>query len=67
MQVDPLNWTRLFMQAGLVVIPVGLLGWVGYRKLWWILTEHRPHTHTEREGVLHATGIRYPRSMNGKP
>lgn len=66
MTPSPIDWNRLLLQAAFVVGPLLLVGYVGYRKLWWILQEHRPHTHGEEKGALHAEGIRYPRMMNGR-
>jgi hypothetical protein len=60
-----INWTQLLLQGGIVVVPVLIGGWLAMRRLMWLLTEFRPHLHEEREGALHADGVRYPRSMNG--
>lgn len=64
--MDHINWQYVFAEAVVTIIPLALLGWVGYRKLWWILQEFRPHGHDEKEGTLHVSGIRYPRTLNGR-
>lgn len=66
MNTNPIDWTRLLLQAVFVVGPLLLFGYAGYRRLWWTLNEYRPHLHDEEEGTLHVSGIRYPRTLNGR-
>lgn len=55
---------RMATQAAFIVAPILFAGYMGYRKLWWILMEYRPHSHTERRNQqLNESGIRYPRTM----
>jgi len=56
------NWSQLGMQALIIVLP--LLGglYIAYKRLTWVLTEYRPHTHLEKQGGLTVDGIRYPRA-----
>ncbi len=63
--LEGVNWPHLIAEIVFIGGPVLAGGYIGYRKLWWILNEHRPHTHVEHAGPLHAEGILYPRSMNG--
>jgi hypothetical protein len=54
------------VSAVFIVAPVIAAGWLGYRKLWWTLTEYRPHVHSEEDSPLHSKGIRFPRAMRDK-
>jgi hypothetical protein len=68
MQID---WPHIITEGTIYLAPTLGLGYLGYKKLLWTLTEHRPHTHVEddgfeesRETPLAVKGLRYPR--NGK-
>lgn len=65
-ETNSISWWRIIIQAGFIVIPLLLGGYVAWKRLWWVLTEYRPHYHTEDDAPLHAAGIRYPRSMRDK-
>jgi len=57
---------HMAVQAVFIVAPLLIGGFIAYKKLWWILTEYRPHVHVEgKTQALTASGIRYPRTMNG--
>lgn len=60
-----INWPQILVEAGVTLGPVLLMGYLAYRKLTWTLGEFRPHRHQEKHGQLQASGIVYPRSMNG--
>jgi hypothetical protein len=60
------NWIQVLMNGLVVTVPLLLGGYVGWKKLWWTLTEYRPHLHSEEKGTLKAECIHYPRSMNGE-
>ena len=68
--IGELNWPRLLLQAAVsalfIVTPVIMAVWIGYKKLWWTLSEYRPHAHSEKKGNLEAENIRYPRHMRDK-
>jgi hypothetical protein len=66
MEPHTINWWQVLVQAGFTTIPMLIGGYIAYKRLWWILTEHLPHTHVETHGNLTVDGIRYPRTMNGK-
>jgi len=57
------NWTQTIANAAMIVVPILLGGYVAWKKLWWVLTEYRPHLHEELEGPLKAERIRYPRTL----
>lgn len=65
-QPKELDWLRLVVQAALIVVPIIAAGVLGYQKLWWTLTEYRPHAHREKNGPLRSEGIAYPRNMRDK-
>jgi len=60
---EELDWLRLSVQAALIVVPLILSGYIAFQKLWWTLTEYRPHLHKENSGSLAVEGIQYPRNM----
>ena len=66
MEPTPINWWSIAAQAAFTVAPLLVGGYIAYKRLWWILSEHLPHTHGEKHGNLTVDGIRYPRAMNGK-
>ena len=74
---DSVNWSKVLLQsvisAAFIVVPILLAGWLGYKKLWWTLTEYRPHRHSEDNGhtsslmdSLTVEGIQYPRNMRDR-
>ena len=64
--MDPINWQHILVEAAVVLVPTLGGGYLGYRKLMWILSEYRPHLHEEEKGeALYEHGIRYPRHFNG--
>lgn len=60
-----LDWTEILVNAAVMVASQVPIWFWGYRQLAWTLREYRPHTHVEREGALHVTGVIYPRTYNG--
>jgi hypothetical protein len=67
-QVEAINWPHIAAEAIVILGPLLGGGYLAYKKLWWILSEHRPHTHGEKGSRVPLTtaGIRYPHSMNGR-
>ncbi len=58
-----MNWQTIGIQLALNALLFLVPGYLAYKRLSWILNEHRPHTHGEKEGPLTAEGVRYPREM----
>lgn len=65
--IASIDWTdvlaRAAVDATFVVVPLLGTGYIAWKKLWWMLGEHRPHTHREKAGPLQVDGINYPRGM----
>lgn len=59
-----MNWAQLSVQAMMIVVPLLAALYISYKRIVWILEEHRPHTHGEKTGALAVDGIRYPRMMD---
>lgn len=60
-----LSWKHILAEAAIILVPSLIAGYLGFRQIMWTLTEFRPHRHQEKHGQLQASGIVYPRSMNG--
>lgn len=66
-----IEWVHIAVEGAVVVGPLLGGGYLAFRKLMWVLSEFRPHAHTERKspdskGPLFAENIVFPRSMNGR-
>lgn len=65
-EAQTMNWQHILIEGAIYLVPTLGVGYLGYRKLLWVLSEYRPHLHEEEKGEpLYESGIRYPRTMNG--